>query len=114
MREFTIYKKRDGQSFKEVSYIFAESFDAAKKEFALKMTNDNHELSNDICWLDKEDGVNETGWYDMNSGSPKFYEETEKYTNPKDLENMLFCSEAAINEGFDSWNEDVYTWEIRE
>ena len=33
-KEYPIYKKRDGQSFEYVSYIFADSFDDAKKQFA--------------------------------------------------------------------------------
>lgn len=112
--EYPIFKKRDGQSYKEVSYIYADSFDAAKKEFAKNMTNDNWEKSNDIVWLDKErDGVKTTGWYDFNGGRPDFNEETDKY-DADDAENYLMVSEDAINEGFDSWNEDVYTWEIRE
>ena len=97
-KEYPIFKKRDGQSFKEVSYIFADSFDDAKKKFAKQMTDDNWNLSNNIQWLEEgKDDVNITGWWDFNY-------------DPKEL----FCSEDAINEGFDSWCEDVYTWELRE
>lgn len=113
-REYTIFKKRDGQSYKQVSYIYADSFDAAKKQFAKQMTDDNWNKSNDIVWLDKErEGVKISGWYDFNSGRPDFNEETDKY-DADDAENYLMVSEDAINEGFDSWNEDVYTWELRE
>jgi hypothetical protein len=97
-QEYPIYKKRDGQSFNEVSYIYADSFEAAKKEFALNMTKDNWEKSNNIVWLEKgKDDVDTTGWWDLNY-------------DPKEL----FCSEESIKEGFESWSEDVYTWEIRE
>lgn len=120
-KEYPIFKKRDGQHFMEIGYIFSDSFDKAKKEFAKRMTDDNHNLSNDIVWLDEKiDGVPQTGWYDLNASwfgftHPDNGDETEgepDYANAKHLE--LFCSEQTINEGFDSWNEDVYTWELRE
>ena len=114
MNTFNIYKKRDGQSFKLVSYILADSFEQAQKEFALNMTNDNHNKSNNIVWLNSEtDGVNETGWYDLNSGSLTFNEETEKY-DADEAADLLLVSESVIKEGFSSWSEDVYTWEIRD
>ena len=112
-QEYPIYKKRDGQSFEQVSYIFADSFEDAKKEFAENMTKDNHNKSNNIVWLDeKQDGVPQTGWYDLDSSICVANEEDGiDYANSK-LE--LFCSEESIKEGFDSWTEDVYTWELRE
>lgn len=114
MNTYNIYKKRDGQSFKKVSSIYTDSFDEACKIFAKQMTDDNWNLSNNIQWLSKEeDGVKETGWYDFNGGYPLFYEKTEKY-NAEEAKDFLMISEEAINEGFSSWNEDVYTWEIRE
>jgi len=113
-KEYPIYKKRDGQDFKEVSYIYSDSFEAAKKQFAKQMTEDNHNQSNDVQWLDKDiDGVDETGFYDFSGGSAAYDEETEKYDN-EEAANYLMVTEAAINEGFDSWREDVYTWELRE
>lgn len=120
-KEYPIYKKRDGQSYVKVSYVFSDSFDDAKKQFAKQMTDDNHELSNNIVWLDKEnDNVPETGWYDLDASlfgftHPDNGDETEgepDYKNALYLE--LFCSEQAINEGFDNWSEDVYTWELRQ
>lgn len=112
-REYPIFKKRDGQGYKQVSYIYADSFDAAKKEFAKNMTNDNWEKSNNIVWLDKEnDGVEQTGWYDLDCSVLHGNDEGE--INYSESKMELFCSEEAINEGFDSWNEDVYTWELRE
>lgn len=114
MGTFNIYKKRDGQSFNLATYIYATDFNEAKKMFALMMTDDNHSKSNNIVWLDKEqDGVNETGWYDFNGGVPTYNEETEKY-DADEAADYLFCSEESINNGFDYWNEDVYTWELRE
>jgi len=114
-REYPIYKKRDGQSFNQVSYIYADSFDAAKKEFAKNMTNDNWEKSNNIVWLDKEnDGVEQTGWYDLDASKLVSFDDENEGTDYKNSKMELFCSEDAINEGFDRWNEDVYTWELRE
>lgn len=114
-KEYPIYKKRDGQTFKEVSYIFADSFDDAKKQFAKQMTADNWEKSNNIVWLDKEnDGVEQTGWYDFDSSELVYFEDENEGIDYKNSKMELFCSEDAINEGFDNWSEDVYTWELRE
>ena len=114
MATFKIFKKRDGQSFKEVSEVYANSFDEACKIFAKQMTDDNHNQSNNIQWLDKDqDGVKETGFYDFNGGVPAFNADTEKY-DADEAEDFLMVTEEAINEGFSSWNEDVYTWELRE
>lgn len=114
MKTYNIYKKRDGQSFKIFGEIYADSFEAAKKQFALNMTQDNHKLSNNVVWLSKEeDGVNETGWYSFNGNIPTYNEETEKY-DANEAADCLLVSEADINEGFDTWTEDVYTWELRD
>lgn len=114
MKNYPIYKKRDGQSFNEVAVIYADSFEAAKKQFAKQMTDDNWEKSNDIVWLDKErDGVKVSGWYDFNGGRPVFYEVDEKY-DADEAEDYLMVSETDILAGFDRWSEDVYTWELRE
>lgn len=115
-KEYPIYKKRDGQTFEKVSYIFADSFKAAKKQFAENMTKDNWNLSNDIVWLDESDGVNVVGWYDLNASIFGYFEEgTEKEGEPDYANGQmeLLCSEKAIKKGFDTWSEDVYTWEIR-
>lgn len=114
MKYFNIYKKRDGQSFKMIGSIYADTFEEAKKQFAKQMTDDNNNQSNNVQWLDKkQDGVKETGWYDFNFGNPAFNEETEKY-NADEAERLLLVSEETINAGFSTWNEDVYTWELRE
>lgn len=119
MREYPIYKKRDGQDFKYVYYIYTNSFKSAKKQFAANMLKDNWELSNNIVWLDKkEDGVKETGWYDLDTSMfgfthPDNDDDTEGEPIYKDGIMELFCSEKDINKGFDTWYEDVYTWELR-
>lgn len=115
MNTYNIYKKRDGQSFKLWSEIYASSFDEAKKIFAHNMTKDNWEKSNDICWLTiEEDGV-PTGFYDLGQSIVVANEETGEadYTH-EDTELVVFCLEEDIKNGFDYWNEDVYTWELRD
>jgi hypothetical protein len=114
LKEYPIFKKRDGQDYKEIGYIYTDTFENAKKQFAKQMTNDNHNLSNNIVWLDAEDdGVDETGWYDFNGGCPARCEETEKF-DADEAADFLMVSKKVIDEGFDSWSEDVYTWELRE
>ena len=116
-KEFPIYKKRDGQSWSYTSYIYSDTFENAKKEFAKNMTKDNFELSNNIVWLDKElDGVKETGFYDLDCSMFGFFgEDSDKEGEPNFADGImeLFCSEEAINEGFDGWSEDVHSWELR-
>lgn len=111
MKQFNIYKKRDGREFEFSDYILAENFKEAKKSFAHNMTDDNRNRSNNIVWLTVEDGVEETGWYDLDMcglvaddfGNVDYAE--------SDME--LHCSESAIKKGFDTWRDDVYTWELR-
>jgi hypothetical protein len=113
LKDFLIYKKRDGQSFKEVGSIYTDNFENAKKEFAENMTKGNWEKSNDVVWLDNDaDGVGVTGWYDFGGGRATFNEETEKY-DADEAEDFLLVSDADIKEGFSSWSEDVFTWEVR-
>lgn len=113
MKTFDIFKKRDGQSFKVVSSIFASDFQEAKKIFAKYMTNDNWEKSNNIVWLKNEETAERgSGWYDLNASILAEGEEGEINYAESQLE--LFCSEESIEAGFDSWSEDCYTWELRE
>lgn len=112
MNTYNIYKKRDGQAFKLVGDIYASNFDEAKKEFALNMTKDNWNKSNDICWLDQENDGVETGWYDMNASCLVYKEDGT--INEEESELEIFCLEQDINQGFDAWTEDVYTWELRD
>ena len=118
MKNYNVYKKRDGQDYKLVGEIYASNFDAAKKKFASNMTDCNHSLSNDIIQLSKEeDGVDVSGWYDL-SGSVLVdmenpHDKDDTITDYKNSEMELVCSNYDINEGFDYWSEDVYTWELR-
>jgi hypothetical protein len=75
------------------------------------MTKDNWNLPNNIIWLSKEDGVAIEGWYDFNGGTPTYYEETESYGH--EVNDFLLVSKEDIDKGFDTWSEDVYTWELR-
>lgn len=104
MKYFNVYKKRDGQTWQKFNEIYATDFKEAQQIFAKQMTDDNWEKSNDINWLDPSEehySITEAGWYNLNS--------IDKHGNPE-----LFCSEKAIKEGFSYWNEDVYSWEIRD
>lgn len=113
MKTYKIYKKRLGQNFQEVGEIYTDGWIKAKKQFARQMTDDNHNLSNNIQWLDrKEDGVNESGWYDFNGGTPLYNEDLEKY-DADEAKDFLMVSEKEINKGFDFWSEDVHVWELR-
>ena len=109
MNYYKVEKKRDGQQWKPFNEIYASSFEEAKKQFAKDMTQGNWSKSNNIQWVRDTEGVQKTGWYDFNGGSPVWNEETEKYENADDL---LLVSEEQINEGFDFWNEDVYSWRL--
>jgi len=115
MKTFDIYIKRDGQPFKKHNYIFAETFDEAKKIFANDMTKDNFEKSNNIVWLTKEEDGVETGFYDLESSKVELNAITgENDYSHEDTKLEIFCLEKDIQEGFDYWNEDVYTWELRD
>lgn len=109
MNYYKVEKKRDGQNWKPFNEIYASSFEEAKKQFAKDMTQDNWNKSNNIEWIKDSEGVKKTGWYDFNAGSPIWNEETEKWENADDL---LLVSEEQINEGFDFWSEDVYSWRL--
>jgi len=101
MNTYNVTKKRDGQSSKHDYQIFALDFAAAKKQFSSDMTKGNYEKSNDINWLSAEvDGVDVDGFYDMNAsiGSDMY----------------LHCAQEDIDEGFEKWNEDVWTWELED
>ncbi|MFH2013621.1 MAG: hypothetical protein ABIJ17_01480 [Patescibacteria group bacterium] len=113
MKNYSVYKKRDGQDWKKFSDIYAKNFTEAKKKFAENMTNDNWEKSNDIVWLDKSEGVKETGWYDLNGSILVSFPDKNEGTDYANSEMELFCSEKSINKGFDFWNEDVYSYELR-
>lgn len=112
MSTFKILKKRDGQDWKEVSDIYANDFESAKKQFAHNMTKDNHEKSNNIVFLSADEGAPCDGWYDFNAGTPVFDDTKDKYV-AETLEDVLFCSQADIDKGFSQWNEDVYTWKLQ-
>lgn len=112
MENYNILKKRDGQDWKIVNSIFASDFTEAKKIFAKNMTHDNHNKSNNIVWLDKSMGVNLTGWYDLDASNIVANDSNEVDYSKSEME--LFCSEDSINEGFDFWSEDVYSYKIQD
>lgn len=114
MAKFTsypIFKKRDGQSFKEVGSIYADGFIAAKKEFAKNCANDMYKE----CWLSYFDSSD----FDKKGIEAGFYLNDALVYNENDTVNVelsnieCFLSQKAINKGFSSFSEDVYTWELR-
>jgi hypothetical protein len=109
MNYYKVEKKRNGQNWKPFNEIYASSFEEAKKQFAKDMTQDNWNKSNNIIWLNTGHGVKVSGWYDLNSGKAVYDEETENWEATDDC---LLVSEEQINEGFDFWSEDVYSWRV--
>jgi len=109
--EYPIYKKRDGQSFEKRGYIFADGFIAAKKEFAKNCANDMYKE----CWLSYFDASD----FDQKGMEPGFYLNENLVYNENDTINVdlsiieCFLSQKSINKGFDTFSEDVYTWQIR-
>jgi len=101
MRTFKMHKKRDGQLFQHVGYIYAKNFAEAQIEFAEKCYEDLligvH--GDDYVELSvEEDGVSEDGIYYLNG---------DKY---EDLD--CFFPKANLIDGIITFNEDVYTWAI--
>ena len=95
MKNFNVYKKRDGQSWKEIGQYFCTNFEEAKKEFAQNCWNDllNGKHGDNFIELSTEaDGVETDGIY---------YNEE------------LFFDKANLETGIDFFSEDVYSWEIR-
>jgi len=110
-QEYSIYKKRDGQSFELKGSIYADGFIKAKKEFAKNCANDMHKE----CWLSYFDASNfdkkglESGFY-LNENLVYNEDET---VNVENSYIECFLSQKAIDKGFDTFSEDVYTWQIR-
>ena len=95
MKNFNVYKKRDGQAWKQIGQYFCTNFEEAKKEFAQNCWNDllNGKHGDNFIELSTEaDGVETDGIY---------YNEE------------LFFDKANLETGIDFFSEDVYSWEIR-
>lgn len=95
MKNFNVYKKRNGQDWKEIGQYFCTNFEEAKKEFAQNCWNDllNGKHGDNFIELSTEaDGVETDGIY---------YNEE------------LFFDKANLETGIDFFSEDVYSWEIR-
>jgi hypothetical protein len=97
MKAIKIFKKRDGQNFKEIGEMWGcETFEEAKIEFAKRCYNDllNGKHGDNFIELSKEeDGVEEDGIYDN---------------------GQLFFSKKDLKNGIERFSEDVYHWEIRQ
>lgn len=95
MKNFNVYKKRDGQAWKQIGQYFCTNFDEAKKEFAQNCWNDllNGKHGDNFVELSTEaDGVETDGIY--------YYGE-------------LFFDKDNLETGIDFFSEDVYSWEIK-
>jgi len=95
MKNFNVYKKRNGQDWKQIGQYFCTNFEEAKKEFAQNCWNDllNGKHGDNFIELSTEaDGVETDGIY---------YNEE------------LFFDKANLETGIDFFSEDVYCWEIR-
>lgn len=95
MENFNVYKKRNGQEWKQIGQYFCANFEEAKKEFAQNCWNDllNGKHGDNFIELSTEaDGVETDGIY---------YNEE------------LFFDKANLETGIDFFSEDVYCWEIR-
>lgn len=95
MKNFNVYKKRDGQDWKQIGQYFCANFEEAKKEFAQNCWNDllNGKHGDNFVELSTEaDGVETDGIY---------------------YHGELFFDKANLETGIDFFSEDVYSWEIR-
>ena len=75
MNEYTIYKKKDGKNWKADGFLYADSQDEAKKEFARQIWAEHADCkfgdnTNYIAETQKEyfDGP---GYYDFNHNPPE-------------------------------------------
>lgn len=95
MKNFNVYRKRDGQEWKQIGEYFCANFEEAKKEFAKNCWNDllNGKHGDNFIELSTEaDGVETDGIY---------------------YDGELFFNKANLETGIDFFSEDVYSWEIR-
>ena len=98
MKTFSIYKKRDGQSFKEVGRIYGcETFEEAKIEFAKR------------CYDDVLNGKHGDNFIELSAGEEDYAEVDGIYDN-----RQLFFAKSELKTGIEMFREDVYTWEIKE
>jgi hypothetical protein len=96
MRNFNLYKKRDGQDWKLIGDYSCLSFDDAKKEFARRCWDallQGQHGDNFIELSAEDDGVEEDGIY---------------------YNNALFMAKSCLKDGIEYFYEDVYAWEIRD
>ncbi len=101
LKEFPIYKKRDGQDYKYDGYIYIDTFENAKIEFANDCYNALLEGYHGDDWMEltaEEDGVDEDGVY-YNNGQP--YNELD-----------CFFPKSDLVQGIEVFREDVYTWKL--
>jgi hypothetical protein len=97
MKTIKIFRKRDGQNFKEIGEMYGcENFEEAKIDFATRCYNDLLEGKHGDNFIElskNEDNVKEDGIY---------------------YNGELFFSKQDLKNGIEKFSEDVYHWEIRE
>ena len=95
MKNFNVYKKRNGQDWKQIGQYFCTNFEEAKKEFAQN------------CWNDLLNGKHGDNFFELSTEADGV--ETDGiYYNEE-----LFFDKANLETGIDFFSEDVYSWEIR-
>ena len=95
MKNFNVYKKREGQEWKQIGQYFCDNFEEAKKEFAKN------------CWNDLLNGKHGDNFIELSTQADKV--ETDGiYYNEE-----LFFPKSNLETGIDFFSEDVYSWEIR-
>ena len=96
LKNFTVLKMRSGQGFKDAGFVYTDTFENAKIEFANRCYNDllNGIHGDNFTELSMEaDGVEDDGIY---------------------TEGELFMYKSDLLQGIDTFSEDVYTWKIIE
>lgn len=95
MKDFYLYKKRDGQNYKLAGTYYCADFEEAKKEFAANTFNDllNGVHGDDFIYKDISEGVDEGGIY---------------------YGCELIMSDEELDDGIEYFSEDVYTWILTE
>ena len=115
--EYPIYKKYlisgYNATFQREAVILADTFENAKKTFALQMTENLPIETNDLTFLDKSNGIEISGWYKIIS-TQEFFPILDNKLQYKEDEVELVHTLETINAGVDKWRDNKYAWEIRE
>jgi len=105
MKNFTVYRKRDGQSWIEDNTVYANNYNEAKIEFANQIWNEHNNgcYGDDTIHFDAEsikETEGETSWYE----EPGFYD--------MNMGPELVFADRELENGIESFSQDVNTWTI--